>query len=113
MFIGVELTVRMITTKMLRRSPRQFKCEFLSEEDSVLAVTDCNDYTKQLQCILFTCYFRGHESFNYQCSVSDGRYTLMIDNLCDDDKLDLVLDKGCQHLSILKSIMKMWTALFE
>ena len=36
-----------------------------------------------------------------------------LDNLCDDDKLDLVLDKGCQHLSILKSIMKMWTALLE
>ena len=35
------------------------------------------------------------------------------DNLCDDDKLALVLDKGCQHLSILKNIVKLWTARFE
>ena len=35
------------------------------------------------------------------------------DNLCDDDKLVLVLDKGCQHWSILKSIMQMWAARFQ
>ena len=35
------------------------------------------------------------------------------DNLCDDNKLALVLDKGYQHLSILKSIMKMWTVQFH
>ena len=34
------------------------------------------------------------------------------DNLRKDEKLVLVLDKGCQHLSILKSIMKMWIAWF-
>ena len=34
------------------------------------------------------------------------------DNLCEDEKLVLFLDKGCQHLSVLKSIMKMWTARF-
>ena len=33
------------------------------------------------------------------------------DNLCKDDKLVLALDKGCQHLSILKSVM-MRTARF-
>ena len=35
------------------------------------------------------------------------------DNLCDDDKLVWVLDKGCRHLSVLKVIMKMWTARFQ
>ena len=36
------------------------------------------------------------------------------DNLCEDDKLVIVLDKGCQHLicQYSKSIMKMWTAWF-
>ena len=33
-------------------------------------------------------------------------------NLCEDEKVVLVLDKGCQHFTILKSIMKMWTARF-
>ena len=33
------------------------------------------------------------------------------DNLCEDDKLvlDLVLNKGYQHFSILKNIIRMWT----
>ena len=35
------------------------------------------------------------------------------DNLYDDDKLALVLDKGCQYLSVLKNIVKMWTARFK
>ena len=35
------------------------------------------------------------------------------DNLCDDDELALVLNEGSQHLSILKNIVKMWTARFE
>ena len=34
------------------------------------------------------------------------------DNLEEDDKLVCVLDRGCQHTSILKAIMKMWTARF-
>ena len=34
------------------------------------------------------------------------------DNLEEDDKLVSVLDSGCQHASILKAIMKMWTARF-
>ena len=33
------------------------------------------------------------------------------DNL-EDDKLVCILDRGCQHASILKAIMKMWTAQF-
>ena len=32
------------------------------------------------------------------------------DSLGDDDKLICVLDKGCKHASVLKAIMKMWTA---
>ena len=34
------------------------------------------------------------------------------DSLGDDDKLICVLDKGCKHASVLKAIMKMWTAQF-
>ena len=32
------------------------------------------------------------------------------DNLGEDDKLICILDKGSQHASVLKAIMKMWTA---
>ena len=34
------------------------------------------------------------------------------DNLEEDDKLVCVLDRGCKHASILKAIMKMWSARF-
>ena len=34
------------------------------------------------------------------------------DSLGDDDKLICILDKGCKHASVLKAIMKMWTARF-
>ena len=34
------------------------------------------------------------------------------DNLEEDDKLVCVLDRRCQHASILKAIMKMWSARF-
>ena len=33
-------------------------------------------------------------------------------SLGDVDKLICVLDKGCKHASVLKAIMKMWTARF-
>ena len=32
------------------------------------------------------------------------------DSLRDDDKLICILDKGCRHTSVLKAIMKIWTA---
>ena len=34
------------------------------------------------------------------------------DNLEEDEKLVCVLDRGCKHASILKAIMKMWSARF-
>ena len=34
------------------------------------------------------------------------------DSLGEDDKLICILDKGCQHASVLKAIMKIWTAQF-
>ena len=33
-------------------------------------------------------------------------------SLRDDNKLICILDKGCQHASVLKAIMKMWTSQF-
>ena len=32
------------------------------------------------------------------------------DSLRDDDMLICMLDKGCQHASVLSAIMEMWTA---
>ena len=34
------------------------------------------------------------------------------DSLREDDKLVCILDKGCRRASVLKAIMKMWTARF-
>ena len=34
------------------------------------------------------------------------------DSLGDDDKQICILDKGCRHTSVVKAIMKMWTAQF-
>ncbi len=36
----------------------------------------------------------------------------VFDSVGDDDKLICILDKGCQHGSVLKANMKMWTAQF-
>ena len=37
---------------------------------------------------------------------------ILIYSLTDADKLICLLDKGCQHRSVLKAIMKMWTPRF-
>ena len=31
----------------------------------------------------------------------------------DEDSVTLILDKACQHYSIMKGIMKMWTSRFQ
>ena len=38
---------------------------------------------------------------------------LGFDLMTDDDKLFAILDQGCKHHSILKIILKMWTARFS
>ena len=42
-----------------------------------------------------------------QCIVTD------LDSLSDDDRLVMNMDKGCQHLSVIKNIMKMRTSHFH
>ena len=41
------------------------------------------------------------------------RVALGFDLMTDDDKLFAILDQGCKHHSILKIILKMWTARFS
>ena len=74
------------------------KCQSGEVEDVAHWLFECDTWDTERQPLLLS---RRH------IAVND------FDNLCDDDKLALVLDKGCQYLSVLKNIVKMWTARFE